>query len=179
MVDHVPGTSVWRHSECMPCAALPRVPGWHRTNLAVPFLISLACAQVWSRCYVFIHTITHRVGDCIWPLSPSSVRTCLIFCLSSSHTSWPCFTLSPIVHFCFFADLSYSWMPFVEIRNKPCSVLNPSLVLIVRGNEWLVRVTERNQEHIKPWALAWHMYRVSQALDSATCFYTGTHSLLP
>lgn len=88
--------------------------------------------------YVFTQTITHRVGDCICSLSPSCQDIALYSACPTQHLLLHHLTMLHGEPYCplllLFADLSYSWVPFVEIRNKPCSVLNPGLVLILRGN---------------------------------------------
>lgn len=126
----MPDTSVWKQTECMPCTA--------------PCSTSLTGVQVWSRWHMFTQTTTHRVENCVWSLFPSSFKACLLFCLScpapleltTLYFEPYCLLAEQHQSVQFFA-LSASLLitPTVKclIRNKSYSVLNPSLVRILRG----------------------------------------------
>lgn len=129
-------------TECVSCAALlwTQVPGLHRTSLPAPLPASLICAQVWSGYCMFTQTATQKVGNRIWSLSPSSVRARLLLYCPAQHpipheltTSTSAPVSAVLGTLCFRVDHSNNWVPFVEIRNGPYSVLNPSAVFILRG----------------------------------------------
>lgn len=139
---HVPDPSVWRHTEYMSCA----VPLW---NTGPAFLLLF-----------LLHSHVPRCGiDIICSLKPSPTEWGIISgpCLHplSGHAFYStCSAKHPIPHevttlhcplphqhqsvqflaLCFHVNHSYRWVESsVETRNEPYSVLNPNLVLILRG----------------------------------------------